>query len=96
VSYPNSYIVGTGKSFLGVKLSGRETDNLSLANLGVNNEWGYTSTPSIYLHSVHWDNFNFACMRASQFLIRDFIYDNFFVRDFSDKILRSHRGAFCV
>jgi hypothetical protein len=84
VFHPASYIVDTGESFLGVKLSGRETDLFA----GVNNEWGCSSTPPIYLHSVHRKNFNFAFIRASQFLIRDSIYSTFvFVRDLShDKI----------
>lgn len=79
ISHPAYYIVGTGESFLKVKLSGRETDHLSPASVGLKNEWGYSSTPPpIYLHSLLIDNFNCAFIRTSQFLIRDSSYDNFF------------------
>lgn len=73
-SHTASYIVGTG--VLEVKLSGSETDNLSSASGGVKNEWGYSSTPPIYLHSLHMDKFTLAIIRTSQFLIRDSSYDN--------------------
>jgi hypothetical protein len=65
LSRPASYILGTGESFLGVKLSGRETDHLSPVSAEFKNEGGYSSTPPIHLHSVRRENFNFASIRAS-------------------------------
>jgi hypothetical protein len=75
VSHPASYIVRTGEFFLGVKLSGLETDHLSPASAGFKIEWVYSSTPPIYLYSAHRENFNCTIIRASQFLIRHSIYD---------------------
>ena len=98
ISHSASYIVRTRESFLGVELSGRESDYLSPTNLGVKNEWGYSSTSPIYLHSVHRENFNFAFVRASQFLICDSWFHlrhlHFFVTSATTKFEEAIVGRF--
>jgi len=41
---PASYPMGTGRSFLGVKRTGREADCLLASSAEVKNVWSYTST----------------------------------------------------
>jgi len=44
-AHPASYIVGTGGSFLCVKLSGCDSDNALPSSAEIKNMWSYTSTP---------------------------------------------------
>jgi hypothetical protein len=46
---------GVGSSS-GVKRSGREVDHSPPSSTDVKNEWGYTSTPPVFLHRVDRDN----------------------------------------
>jgi hypothetical protein len=43
--HPTSYKMGTGGSFPGVKLQGREADHSPPTSAEVKNMWNYTSTP---------------------------------------------------
>jgi hypothetical protein len=48
-----------GLLFLGVKWQGHEVDHSPPSNAEVENEWSYTSIPSVCLHGVEWEKLNF-------------------------------------
>jgi hypothetical protein len=48
----DSYPMGTGGSFLGVKRPGREADHSPPSSVEVKNAWRYISTPHIRLHDM--------------------------------------------
>jgi hypothetical protein len=51
-AHPASYPMGTGGSFTGDKVPGREADHSPPSSAEVKNAWSYTSTPLIRLHGV--------------------------------------------
>jgi hypothetical protein len=50
---------GNWGSSPGVKEPGLEINHLISSSTEVKNEWSFTSAPSVYLHGVDRENFNF-------------------------------------
>jgi hypothetical protein len=52
--------MGTGGSFSLVNWPDREVDHSPPSSAEVKNDWSYTFTPTIFLHGVDWESFNFS------------------------------------